>query len=69
MKCVILETELNDFYKGSTYIFQGCRYAAVGKKSEAKIYSSKKRAENAAESLNNKCDGRFEVLEVKEDVR
>ena len=43
------------YYTGDTYIFQGEKYAVCDKDiNKAKKYTSRKRAENAAESLFRK---------------
>ena len=54
------------YYTGKTYIYEGEVYAICSTDiNEAKIYSSLKRAENAAESLYNKITNYvFEVKEV-----
>lgn len=45
------------FYTGTSYIYQGSRYLNFSSyEKDAKTYSSKKRAENALESLIANCE-------------
>jgi hypothetical protein len=45
---------LDDYYTGKTYVVTGEKYAIVGKLQEAKLYSTKPRAELAAKRLNDR---------------
>lgn len=54
-----------EFYAGKTYIYQGGLFPCYASKDEAKRYTSRKRAENAAAKLNRKIDGRCEVREAE----
>lgn len=55
----------SEFYAGKTYIYQGGLFPVYASKDEAKRYTSRKRAENAAAKLNKKIDGRCEVKELE----
>lgn len=57
------------YYTGDTYQYEGEIYAVANTPiSKAKKYSSRKRAENAVESLENKvCNYLFEVVEIQEN--
>jgi len=66
MYYVIYVQGVRDYYRGNTYTHQGETFPATAKLSEAKRYSSKKRAENAVKSLNQKCDDDFDIEEVAE---
>lgn len=58
-----------EYYTGKTYRLQGCVYpvTTTNKYSdEVKRYTSKKRAENACESLNLKSWRLFKVYELEE---
>lgn len=48
-----------EYYGGKTYIHQGETWAAFVQRNDAKRYFSKRRAENAAESLGNKVGYTF----------
>lgn len=47
----ITEGNINGWYTGEKYMFQGGMYPVKGNKQEAKRYTSKKRAENAIRAL------------------
>lgn len=64
MDYVIYVHGCRGFYLGNTYTHQGECFPATGRESDAKRYTSKKRAENAAASLEKKCDDKFEVQEA-----
>lgn len=66
MKYVIYVQGVREYYRGNTYIHQGETFPAAGNLSEAKRYSSKKRAENAVKVLEQKCGDDFYVEEVEE---
>ncbi|CAH1058790.1 hypothetical protein PAECIP111894_04976 [Paenibacillus pseudetheri] len=66
MKYVIYVEGLSEFYRGNTYTHQGETFPAGCKLSEAKRYSSKKRAENTVTVLERKCDDKFCVHEIEE---
>lgn len=54
------------FYKGKSYIYQGCEYPCyTSLKEEAKIYKSEKVAKNVAEKLKDKGWSEFEVIKLK----
>lgn len=43
--------DMNEWYTGEKYMFQGEIYPVTGNKQEAKRYTSKQRAENAVKAL------------------
>jgi hypothetical protein len=54
-----------EFYAGKTYIVQGEYYpVTTNKKEEAKVYTSKARAENSCNKLINKVGRLFEIVEI-----
>ncbi|WP_289141510.1 hypothetical protein [uncultured Brevibacillus sp.] len=61
---VLLEDKDHEYYAGKNYIYQGEYFPALCRKEQAKIYSSRKRAENAAEAVGNRTGVTFRVIEL-----
>ena len=65
-KIVFIDGNMRDTYSGSTYIYQGEKYAAFDN-SKPKLYKSKGTAERSAKKLVSSCSNitaEYEIIEV-----
>lgn len=61
---VLFEDKEHEYYAGKNYIYQGGYFPTFCRKEQAKIYTSRKRAEKAAKAVGNRTGVTFRVIEL-----